>query len=352
MLLVLGDLHLTDQSRDSHRFNVFPWIVKQQRKRDPVATILLGDLTDQKDRHSATLVNAIVANLVTLKPPIYILRGNHDYNRDQSSPFFNFLNHIEGITFVTEPALVTAGKKLGFVPHYRSQAEFDNAVHKVVSDCHASGAGSGPDGWFVHQTFEGAIAESGVRLNGLAASPIELLRPPLGTLAGDVHRPQRQNMVTYVGCPYQVRFGDDFEPRSIWLEANGNTKDLIFDAPRKWSLTVRGPEDVLSNQNLYAGDQVKLLIEVTREEAVEWKDIKRKVLAACKQLELEVYGAKMEIKTVKRKERLHVANCGPSNQEIFEHFCKAEKISQASKTIAEEIINGVSNRRAADNTRR
>ena len=332
MFLLIGDLHLTDQARDAYRLDIFNWIRKQQEKYKPVITCLLGDLTDAKDKHSATLVNKIVGGLVSLKPPVYIDRGNHDYKADQSNPFFRFLNHIDGLKFVCEPTVIRAvSKTVALIPHYRSQDEFDSAVHR-------SSRNVNPDLFLVHQTFEGAIAESGVRLSGLRASPIEALKPQLGIYAGDVHRPQRQGKVTYVGAPYQVRFGDDFEP-SCTLLSSERVLHLHFDAPRKWALTVRDPLDILDNSELFEGDQVKLTIELVREEAVDWKIIKDGVLTACKAKRLDVYGAKLEVKTRKRQQRVQIEH-QVTPDAVFEQFCKAEGIAVKIKKTGKELLHG------------
>jgi len=334
MWLIIGDLHLTDRPQDAYRFGIFDWIKKQQAKDKPAATFLLGDITDSKDRHSATLVNQIVSGLVSLKPPVYVLKGNHDYS-DPKNPFFKFLNHIDGLKFVIKPTVIKAIKPVALIPHYRSQDDFDNAVRST------SGNGV-PACFLVHQTFEGAIAESGVRLSGLSASLIESMKPPLGVYAGDVHKPQTQGLVTYVGCPYHVRFGDDFEPRCIEISQSGVEAYPWFDAPRKWSLTVRGPENILNNKNLLEGDQVKLTIELAREESVEWQQVKQEVLAACKKLKLEVYGARVEVRTVARHDRIKVDKVGTPS-ETLDTFCRAEKVASQVKKTGMEILGGDKN---------
>lgn len=332
MWMLVGDLHLTDNARDLHRFDVFPWIKKQQSKRDTAATFLAGDITDSKDRHSSTLVNKIVAGLTMLKPPVYIDMGNHDY-RDAKNPFFKFLSHIPGIHFVTEPTVIKAVKRMAIIPHYRTQDEFTAAVKLVCND--------DPDSFLCHQTFDGAIAETGVRLTGLSASPIESYDPELGVYAGDVHRPQTQGIVTYIGCPYHVRFGDDFEPRCIYVSASGTEAYPWFEAPRKWSLAVRGPENLLSNKNLFEGDQIKLTINVAREEAIDWKNIRQNVLAACKELRLEVHGVKLEVSTTKRRERTKLDEPnGSSPAETFDQFCRSENVAKNFKEIGKEILDG------------
>lgn len=333
MWMIVGDTHLTDNARDAYRFRLFDWLAKQQRKNETVATFLAGDITDAKDRHSATLVNKIVEGLLKLKPPVYIAMGNHDY-RDPRNPFFKFLNHIEGIHFVTKPTVIKAGKRMAVIPHYRKQNEFDEAVDLVGSD-----NGVVPDSFLVHQTFAGAIAESGVLLNGLSASLIESLKPPLGVYAGDVHRPQTQGAVTYIGCPYHVRFGDDFNPRVFWVDQKGKKSSLYFDAPFKWSLTVRDADDIANNERLAEGDQVKLTVEVPREEMVDWKATRAAVLAACKKLKLEVHGIKLEVNTTKRRERIS-HKVSHDNTSTVEDFCRLERVSKRIRDAGIKIIGG------------
>jgi Calcineurin-like phosphoesterase len=311
--IICGDLHLTDQARDNYRFGIFDWLRRQQEKYSVAATFFAGDLTDQKDRHSAILVNKIVDELKKLKPPVFIDTGNHDYCRNPDNPFFKFLNHIEGITFVTEPKVY---QRMAIIPHYRDQASFDHAVFTVSKHS--------PLAFLVHQTFEGAIAETGIRLNGFSASPIELLRPPLGVYAGDVHMPQTQGIIKYIGCPYHVRFGDQFNPR-VLLHVSGEDKNLQFQAPYKWSLKINDANDLFDNHNLMPEDQVKLVVELSREETVDWKKIKASVLQACKELKLEVYGLKMTITETKQLKQIRVR--GRSNAEIYDSFCDAEGIT-------------------------
>ena len=77
--LFASDLHLSDRPKDRYRFGLFKWLAEQQQKHQITATFILGDITDRKDNHSAVLVNKTVNSLLTLKPPVYILKGNHDF---------------------------------------------------------------------------------------------------------------------------------------------------------------------------------------------------------------------------------------------------------------------------------
>jgi Calcineurin-like phosphoesterase len=279
--LVVGDLHLTDNPRDAYRFDIFPWLAKQQQRLKPVAIFLAGDVTDAKNKHSATLVNKVIDGLRSLAPPVYVCMGNHDY-RDPDNPFFKFINHIEGLSFIHSPTIVGG---VGVLPHYRSEERFKDGLRSLRR----------AKALLVHQTFEGAIAETGAHLSGFSAAPIESLKPPLGVYAGDVHMPQRSGIITYVGCPYHVRFGDDYTPRVLYVGEGGRRTNLFFDAPFKWNLHIRHVDDVLYNNRLCEGDQVKLTVQLDAEEALEWKRIKSEILAACAQLKVNVYGCRLEV---------------------------------------------------------
>lgn len=321
--LVTADTHLTDNQKDEHRFGLFPWLVKQQQQYKPEATFILGDLTQNKDRHSARLVNRMVDNLLLLQPPVYILKGNHDFV-DPNTPYFGFLNHLKGVEFVSEPTGID--HSIMMIPHCPNQAEFAAAC-RVVKE---------PDYVMLHACIEGAIAETGARLTGLRWPPIDFARPPLLTLAGDIHRPQTLDCgVTYVGAPYHIRFGDDFTPR-VLLVKDGKEKNLYFPAPRKWALTIHNVNEIEGNEDLRSGDQVRLTLALAREDAVHWADHKLQVLQACKGLGLEVHGIEVKIKSRKR-ERLRIES-GKQPQEVLTAFCAAETVADNIREVGEELL--------------
>lgn len=325
--LITTDLHLSDRPKDSYRWGLFKWLAEQQQIHKVTATFILGDLTQDKDKHSSALVNRTIDELGKLQPPIYIVRGNHDGLHEQN-PFFRFLNCIDGLTFAVEPTFL---KSLGvaLVPHCRTQTEFDRACGLMPSE---------PVAFMTHNTFEGAIAESGSRLSGLRASPIELLKPRW-VWAGDVHKPQQCGSVTYVGAPYHVRFGDQFTPRVILLK-NGRQQDLHFECPRKWALTVKGPKDLHSNEDLRKGDQVKLTLALNPEDVTEWTARKKALLDAAKELGLEVFGASMKVRETNQKDVAESERKTATPKQTFGSFCKRENVAkdmqEAGLAILEE----------------
>jgi len=325
--LVTSDLHLTDRPRDAHRFGLFQWMAKQQRKHGVTATFILGDITDKKDNHSSALVNRIVDGLTMLAPPIYILKGNHDFV-DPKNPYFRFLRCIEGLKFYTNPVHIN-DLNVTMIPHQPNQAEFDKAC-KVIPPETA--------GVMLHATLEGAIAESGRRLSGLQWPLMREKSPGRVVLAGDIHRPQRlANGVVYVGAPYTVRFGDDFEPR-VLLVRGGKLQNLHYDCPRKWVLNIRDSEE-LKSCKARARDQVKVRLELAREEVVEWQTQKQQVLNTCKELGLEVFGVELIVNTNSPSKRI-AAEPGHTKTpaEVMASFCKAENVASNIKRAGLELL--------------
>jgi hypothetical protein len=323
--LLIGDLHLTDRPKDVYRFGIFNWIIKQQDKIKPQATFLMGDITDQKDKHSATLVNKTVDSLLQLRPPVYILMGNHDYI-SPDNPFFRFLSKLDGLHFISSPRYVFM--EIAMIPHCRAEADFAQACHTIKSRPHFL---------FLHNTFAGAIAETGAPLSGFSPEPIKAIRPRFGCFAGDVHRPQQAGPVTYVGAPYHVRFGDNFEPRCLWVSGTESVQ-LHFEAPHKWQLTVRDASEILRNDRLVAGDQVKITINVPREEAVTWKTYKKQVLDACKKLELEVFGVDLKVSTT--RQRIAKAPVSRQPEDIITAFCKHENAPSQVRQAGLAFVKG------------
>jgi hypothetical protein len=325
--LLTADIHLSDRARDSYRFRLFDWLAEQQRKHKVDATFILGDMTDNKDRHSSALVNRTIEELLKLQQPVFILRGNHD-GISPDSPFFKFLSAIPGLTFVVNPTFLHK-YGIAMIPHCQTQDALDAACQQMPAN---------PKAVFLHQTFTGAIAETGAVLSGLSLSPVSLLKPWLGAYSGDIHVPQRSNILTYVGSPFHVRFGDSFEPRCLLLKGGGK-HDLRFDAPRKWSLTIHDADDIANNGKLRRGDQVKVTVELLREKAVEWQEHRRRILAACREGGLDVFGIDCTVKSG-RRERVKLADepRAVTSQGIFDAFCKSEGVASNIRAAGAELL--------------
>lgn len=319
MFLVLADTHFSSKPRDEYRFGLFNWLLEQQRKYVTSAIIILGDLTNDKDRHSSSLVNRVVDGLCMLKAPAYILCGNHDYI---GFPFFSFISNIPGLMFVSETTVIDP-YPITLIPHQKDQASFDKECSKVKTPI----AGA-------HQTFDGAIAETGTRMAGLRWP----LRGVMG-IAGDIHRPQQCGPVTYCGSPFQVRFGDDYTPRVLLLGEDGGMQNLYFPAPKKWSLKITDPVDILNHKKLKPNDQVKITIELTRDEVVDWVKIKETTLSMCKERQVDVYG--VELKVLKgSQQRIKMESKRKTNQEYFHTYCVNEQVPSQMVKTGKQILGG------------
>jgi hypothetical protein len=296
-------------------------MAKQQKKHHVTATFLLGDITDQKDRHSSALVNRIIDELMWLQPPVYILMGNHDYVNSKT-PFFKFLNTIEGIHFITEPCYLER-ENVALIPHQPNQEAFDTACEIIPK-----GAGV-----MTHQLFTGAIGETGTRLTGLGCPAIEAKRPRW-CLSGDIHKPQQVGIVTYVGAPYAIRFGDEYEPRCLLVDKGMQT--IQYNAPRKFTLRIQDPEEIKMDDRLYEGDQIKVLLKLNRSETVHWPAYRAKIGKLAEQLGLELHGVEMLIRDHQKSDL--VKSPIMTDEEAFDRFCKKEGVTDRRYHLGKELL--------------
>ena len=331
MLIILSDTHFSDKQKDEYRFDIFKWLVKACIEYKPWALFILGDITEQKDKHSSKLVNRIIEGLTEVLenvPKIYILMGNHD-RIDVNTPFFKFINSIEDLHFIIEPTLIKGESKCLMIPHCIKEWP-DLSKFKNV------------DYIFIHQTVEGAIAESGARLTGLPQGQLVALQPRK-IISGDIHRPQVCGAVVYAGSPYNIRFGDNFKPRILLLDDHFNQLiNLHFKCPRKYVLKIRDIAEIRNNTKLKKGDHVKIEIELSREELVEWPNYKRDAIEACKERGLETFGVKLfSKKQTKKRFRIkeHKSKDLPkTNIEIFKRFCNHENLSSIVRQVGKELL--------------
>lgn len=285
-IIFTADLHLTDLPRDSHRWDLFPWLGKQVKKYGVENLILGGDITDSKDKHSAALTNKLVECLLALPQPlnIFILRGNHDYV-DEGNPFFRFVRNFEYMDFITEPMAWKFGSQLSLMlPNTRNWEEdwkkLDFGKFDLI---------------FCHQTFEGSESETGFKLPG--GIPTSVLAAAGAVYSGDIHKPQRVGKnIEYVGAPYRIRFGDDFTPRVLLIEEDGETKDLKFPTKNKILVDLQGKEplrDSAEFEIMNAGDQVKVRVHMKRNQYAEWQSIRKQVIGDASEIQIELTGPEL-----------------------------------------------------------
>jgi len=280
-----SDLHLTAEPSSEYRWGLFPWLRGECIAHGVKTLLILGDLTDAKDNHSAELVNRIVRSINLLPvPDIRILAGNHDWLK-QGHAFFRFLNLMPAVEFITE---ITADKNSPasalFLPYTKTPAKDWEPLSKDLDF----------DFVFMHQTVKGAIASNGQPMDGEGVPDLYKLGfdGVGGIFSGDIHVPQVIRGVEYVGSPYHVHFGDSFKPRCLLFRGDDDAIDLRFPTISRVTLKVGSLEE-LKTKRLQPGDQIKLRMELTPQDRHSWLAIKLDAQAWLVSQEVEVYGIEL-----------------------------------------------------------
>ncbi len=275
--LVTADLHISNTPRDSYRWTWLKKLPALLRKEKVELLIILGDLTEEKGLHSAELVNGLVDGLHQAAGvcPLIILQGNHD-GFSVTNPYFAFLRRIEGISWVGQPTPMRdlknvpapVSRSLGraifipFSPNYGR--DWTNINFKEY------------DRAFMHQTFTGAVSDSGFKLEGI---PLSYFPKNLQIISGDIHKPQTLGQVTYVGSPTTIDFGDNFEPRILLIESNGKLRSIPCTSPQKRLVEVKSIAELAKQHQLNAGDILKVRLEIAPDQHAEWPELATKVRA-------------------------------------------------------------------------
>lgn len=251
MLLLTSDLHLSDLDRDEYRHVFMRRLPKIAANKHVDAIFILGDLTEQKDLHPASLVKKVFKHVSALRRvcPVYILRGNHDY-LDERNALFSVLGYIPGVKWIEKPMVIPGmpvpGGEILCLPHTRNSEYWPGVElrsHRVV---------------FAHQTFKGAKSENGFALEGLST---KMFKRSQVVVSGDVHVPQKVGPVTYVGAPYPVDFADKFKPRVLFMDEDGGLTARRYDGVFKRSLDIACASD-LEECTVEVGDIVQIKVRV------------------------------------------------------------------------------------------
>jgi len=320
--IITADLHLTDRPADAYRFEFFDWLYA----KDFDALVLLGDLTDEKDRHSALFVDRIVNSLLRFVAggrEVHLLMGNHDYT-DATCPFFKFLGHLPNCFYYATPQIREIGNtRWSFYPHSREPKKYWADMRR--------GRELGVDYTLCHQIFQGAQSESGHDLDGCEVPSLE----GAGKIfAGDVHTPQEVGLVEYVGAPYPVRFGDSFEPHVVLVE---DAKTWTYLKPphiQKVVLEVSDPDDIEYTSTWNRYDQVKVVLKLSRADFGRWEKYCKRVHRICEKNDLVLCGIELRERV---RERLggaasKIVPVSPTDQ--FDAYCRHACVDNESVAAA------------------
>lgn len=282
--LLVSDTHLTAKPADEYRWGLFPFLEQVIKKYMVQTLIHAGDLTDAKDYHVSTLTNRVVrsvAGLASSGAEVWVMHGNHDYLR-RGHAYFEFLSTVPGCNFVTRPMeLPDAGKgPLTFLaPHSREPA----VDWRGLDFSHY-------DFMIMHQTVTGSRASNGQVMTGEEMPALNAVK----TWSGDIHVPQVIGAVEYIGSPYHVHFGDDFQPRCVLIDRRRQVIDLHFDTIKRITIDACSPEDMLMNLLFVRpGDQVKVKVWLEPSVRHDWRVIERECVAVLKASKADVHSLEM-----------------------------------------------------------
>lgn len=250
MKIVTTDVHLTDSPSDEYRWEVFQYILRENVDH----VYILGDLAHKKDRHSSILVNRLTDQLrefTRRQIPVTILRGNHDTPLN-GPPYWNFLNDIPGISFISQP---TAYGRLLLLPHstdpVKDWSQIDMSLYNCIM-CHYTRSGVDVGGHILH-----------------VEDKIEF-PPDIPIYSGDIHVPQTVGGITYIGSPHPIIHGDHHPYRMLLLNDDYSVADEIQLRPlQKHILEVNSLEE-LHSLYIQPGDQAKIKFTISASQISQW----------------------------------------------------------------------------------
>lgn len=324
--LITSDLHLTAQPAAEYRWTFFDWLEATCKEEKVKTLMILGDLTDSKDNHSAELVNRIVHHIKRLPvADIKILVGNHDWLK-AGQEFFRFLSVLPNVQYITKPSedADVKGPSAFYLPYSKNPAKDWQGLDF-----------SHYDYLFMHQTRPGAVASNGQEMEGEELPELNAAK----VYSGDIHVPQICGPIEYVGSPYHVHFGDAFKPRCVLLEKGGRPIDLYFETISRVALKVKSFKE-LTRTKLRSGDQIKLTFELREAEQHDWLKIKREALALLKDIGVIVQGLKLTVAKTSRR-TLYTSNGSIptySPVEAVTRFVEAEELGGEAYQTAMEIL--------------
>lgn len=298
-------------------------------KEEKVKTLMiLGDLTDAKDKHSAILVNRVVANIkrvAAVVTDVKILVGNHDWQQ-AGHEFFKFLDVIDNVQYISQPSedQDVNGPSAYYLPYSKNPARdwagLDFSHYQYL---------------FMHQTIAGAVSSNGQEMEGEELPALNAAK----VYSGDIHVPQVIKGVEYVGSPYHVHFGDAFLPRAVLLERGGRPIDLHFKTISRVALTVSGLRE-LKRTKLRAGDQIKLNFELGEADKHDWSKIKREASTWLADAGIEVHGLKLTVAKPTRRLLAASNEASPaySPSEAVQRFVDAEELGGEALDAAMEVL--------------
>jgi calcineurin-like phosphoesterase family protein len=256
-LLVISDLHLTADPADDYRWGFLETLY--DLARDDKQILILGDITDRRDRHPADLVNRLVNALRFLTEDVgaevTILQGNHDrpvYSAVHA--YWAFLNELDKVRFVTRQE--SMGDAILLPYHDKPEEAWKDIPF-----------------W----PYRAAFAHIPMRQLDQLASLLPRMPPKI--YSGDEHPPKTVGKVTYVGAPHPVKYGDDYRCRILQLGAYyAIDRDITLHPPGRRMIDINTAAD-LANVAVNSGDSAKVRLHLELDQAGDWSTEQAKIAA-------------------------------------------------------------------------
>lgn len=329
-LLLTADWHFTDNQKDNYRWQLFPYLEDMIQVSDVDRLIVLGDLTEKKNNHNSFLVNRIVDGIEQLSKLCYVnvLMGNHD-GTNLNNPYFRFLDKMPNVSFITEP--FKDGDYL-FLPHTKSpDKDWKDLKFDSFKYC------------FMHQLFQGAVLSDKYKSeHGAAIDYVTSFK--WRNFSGDVHIPQDvgnagQGIITYIGSPYSIDFGDHFDGRVIILK-DGKEISLHPNFLKKWSIKI---EDVGELEQFEFGkaDQVKIQFNLHPHDFHRVNELRKVIREYCINKKVDL--CSLSMKPIKTQKRLRLNKSKEymkkmSSADVVKQFARKEKLSDKQLEVGLDLL--------------
>lgn len=344
-IAIISDLHLTENRYDRYRWEVWPWIRQEIDKYKCNKLYILGDLLDKKDRHPSELVNELVDEIAKCAKlvPVTILKGNHDYLKPEH-PFIKFIEWLDNVYFITEPFF--SNHEI-WLPHSKNPEEewkkinFKDAKYRYI---------------FMHQSVIGSqVSNYHEMKSGLSTTIFK--NTPAKIFSGDIHVPQDipisgAQSLTYIGTPYPIAFGDNYEPRGLILDdVTNKVTEINLQTIQKLHLKIKNPDELEALKlKIKEEDQIKITLLLSNSEILDWPKYKKKV-----QTLIEAKGAILrDIKLEKLEETKQITKSASQNlrqespKEILLRYGSIEKINSNILNAGLELIGELSGQPVTD----
>lgn len=330
--LITTDIHLTEKPEDQYRFELFTWI-KEKFGNGIEQVYILGDLTDRKNYHADWFLLKVHHYLTELAChyEVRMIKGNHDYDQSDQHPFFAFLNDIEGLDYLINPDVDKKG--VLYLPHSRDPKRDWKILEpnrNRPGDLRAI---------MMHQTFDGAISESGYKMSGMDWRQFEKWKCPI--YSGDIHKPQQLGPITYVGSPFHIRYGDKFKPRCILVDKNFEPiEDVQFPAPRKMVIEIEDTSD-LRMLKMKRGDMAKVKLYLPRSSFGTWPNKRDRIRSIARKRGLKLHSITLKEKKHRERPRLQKNIEIPKTRDrknIYKSFCNRYEVRKDLAKAGSEFM--------------